>query len=312
MSMEMRKVLANTLGDLMEKDPRIVIVDADLSKPDGVAPLKERYPDRMFNVGVQEANMASFAAGLASYGYIPFITTFTPFASRRIFDQVTISIVYAGLNVKIIGTDPGVAAEFNGGTHMSFEDAGLMRTLPGMFIFEPCDNFQLEKALPKIVDYDGPTYIRMFRKVTPDIYDENSAFDLFKASKLREGRDISIFATGVEVKPTLDAAEMLAAKGIDAEVINIHTLKPIDADAIIESVKKTGVALTCENHNIINGLGSAVAEITAENCPVPLCRIGALDRFGLVGKLDYLMKEMKLTAEDIVQKAEEALAKKKL
>jgi len=308
--MEMRQVLAQTLEEQMGLNDRIVIVDADLSKADGTYPLRKKYAERMFNVGVQEANMASFAAGLSSYGFIPFITTFTAFASRRIFDQVTISIVYARRNVKIIGTDPGVAAEYNGGTHMSMEDAGLMRALPGMVVFEPCDNEQLRQALPQIIAHEGPVYIRMFRKVTPDIFGKDYRFDLFTADVLRRGKDVSIFASGVEVKPALDAAEMLFSQGVDAEVINVHTLKPLDSKAVIDSVCKTGCAVTCENHNIINGLGSAVTEVVCECCPVPVLRVGAQDRFGEVGKMDYLMKALGLTAEDIVEKAQAAVALK--
>jgi len=310
MSKEMRQIFAAALAEQMAIDPRILIVDSDLSKPNGTYPLKEKFGDRMFNVGVAEANMASFAAGLASYGYMPFITTFTPFATRRICDQVAISIVYAGQNVKIVGTDPGIAAELNGGTHMSLEDVGIMRGLPGMVVFEPCDNEQLRQAIPQIVAYEGPMYIRLFRKITPAIFDESYQFDLFKADVLREGEDVTLFATGIEVKPALDAAEMLREIGIRAEVINIHTIKPIDRDAVIRSVQKTGAAVTCENHSIFNGLGSAVAEVTAETCPVPVLRIGAQDRFGEVGKLDYLFEAMEMGAVHIFEKARQAVALK--
>jgi len=306
-SVEMRAVFGNTLAHLMEQDPRILLVDADLARANGTLSFKEKFKDRAFNVGIQEANMVCFAAGLASYDFIPVISTFAPFATRRIFDQVTISVSYANSNVKIIGSDPGVAAEINGGTHMSFEDAGLMRTLPNMVIFEPCDNLQFEKALPKIIEYKGPVYVRMFRKVCPDIFSEDYQFDLFKADKLRDGKDVTLFASGVLMKPALDAAVTLSEKGISAEVINIHTWKPIDKEAILESVKKTGCAVTCENHNIINGLGSAVSDVTSENYPVPVLRVGVQDRFGVVGKLDYLMEKLNLTAGDIVAKAEEVI-----
>lgn len=307
MSMEMRKAFAESLSQVMDEDPRILIVDADLSTPNGTSVLKEKYGDRMFNVGVQEANMASFAAGLASYGFIPVITTFAAFATRRIYDQVAISIAYAGRNVKIIGTDPGIAAELNGGTHMSLEDAGLMRALPGMVVFEPCDTAQLQKALPQLIARDGPVYIRMSRKLCPDIFDSSYVFNFGKADKLRTGKDVTLFASGVVLKPALDAAEVLHSKGIDAEVINIHTWKPIDNDTVLSSVRKTGCAVTCENHSIINGLGSAVAEVTAESYPVPVLRVGVRDRFGEVGYVDYLIKALSMKAEDIVMKAEEAI-----
>jgi len=261
----------------------------------------------MFNVGIQEANMASFAAGLASYGFIPVITTFAAFASRRMFDQVAISIAYAGSNVKIVGTDPGIIAELNGGTHMSFEDAGLMRSLPHLVVFEPCDNTQLEAALPALMALEGPVYIRMGRKIYPDIFDASYVYEHCKAERLRSGCDITLIASGIVMKPALDAAGILSGRGIEADVINIHTWKPIDKDTIISSVRKTGCAVTCENHSIINGLGSAVAEITSEFCPVPMLRVGANDRFGEVGKLDYLQKALGLTGETIVSKAEEAI-----
>lgn len=311
MSQEMRVAFCTALGELMERDPRVVVVDADLSKPDGTFPLRDKFPDRMFNVGVAEANMASFAAGLASYGFIPFITTFTAFATRRICDQAAISIAYAGSNVKIVGTDPGIAAELNGGTHMSLEDAGIMRSFPGMLVFEPCDNAQISQAIPQIAAHSGPVYMRMFRKVTPDIFAPDYRFDLLKADVLREGKDVTLFATGVEVQYALEAAKILASQGVSAELINIHTLKPIDRQAVLDSVRKTGCAVTCENHSILNGLGSAVAEVTAEECPVPVLRIGAQDRFGEVGKMDYLVKALHLGAEDIAEKALAAIAKKK-
>ena len=307
MSKEMRATFGEALAALMKQDPRILVVDADLARANGTAMLHDKFKDRTFNVGIQEANMVSFAAGLASYGFIPVITTFTPFATRRVFDQLAISVAYAKSNVKIVGTDPGITAEINGGTHMSFEDAGTLRTLPGMLIFEPCDNMQIKKAMSKIIAHDGPVYMRMARKIFPDVYDETYHFEFSKADMLREGKDVTLFASGIMVAIALEAAEILKAKDIFAEVINVHTLKPIDKETIIKSVRKTGCAVTCENHSIYNGLGSAVSEVTSENFPVPVLRIGARDSFGVVGKLDYLLTKMSLTAEDIVKKAEEAI-----
>lgn len=312
MSVEMRKAFGDALAELMSKNDRIVVVDSDLSKPNGTYPLREKFPDRMFNVGVAEANMAGFGTGLASYGLIPFITTFAPFATRRICDQVAVSIAYAKQNVKIVGTDPGIVAELNGGTHMSVDDIGIMRGMPNMTVFEPVDNAQLVQALPQIAAHKGPVYIRMFRKVTPDIFTgKDYAFDLFKADTLRTGKDVSLFCTGIEVKMALDAAAILEKEGVDAEVVNIHTLKPIDAEAVIASLVKTGCAVTCENHGIYNGLGSAVAELAAEKCPCPIIRVGFHDRFCEVGKLEYLVKALRLAPEDIVEQAKKAIALKK-
>lgn len=311
MSEEMRKVFGDTLAELMAKDDRIVVLDADLSKANGTFPLRSKFPEQTFNVGVAEANMAGVAAGMASYGLIPFITTFAPFASRRIFDQVAVSIAYAGRNVKIVGTDPGIAAELNGGTHMGVDDIGLMRGIPGMVVYEPVDNIQFRQALPQIVAHEGPVYIRMFRKIIADVFNPGYRFDLFKADVLRAGRDVSLFASGLEVSKSLDAADILDAQGISAEVINVHTIKPIDADTVLTSLRKTGAAVTCENHSIINGLGSAVMELAAEECPTPIKRVGFRDRFGEVGKLDYLFKAMHLTSEDIVLQAKKAVALKR-
>ena len=305
--MEMRQVLASELEKLMAQNENIVLIDADLSKPNGLAGLKNRFPDRAMDIGIAEQNMACIAAGMSSYGMIPFISTFTPFATRRICDQIAVSCSYAKQNVKIIGTDPGISAEFNGGTHMSMEDIGVLRSIPQIVVFEPVDNNQLKKALPQIVDYYGVVYIRAFRKETPDIFDESCDFDLFKALKIKDGKDLSIFCSGLMVHETLIADKELKSNGINAEIINIHTIKPIDRFAVTESAQKTGAVLTVENHNIIGGLKSAVCEVLMEECPVPLRAIGIEDKFGQVGKIPYLKKEYNMRAEDIVNKALEVL-----
>lgn len=309
--MEMRQVLAAELERMMAENENIVVIDADLSKPNGVAGLRKKYPERAFDVGIAEQNMASIAAGMSSYGFIPFITTFTPFASRRICDQIAISIVYAKQNVKIIGSDPGISAEFNGGTHMSVEDIGVLRSIPDLVIFEPVDAVQFKKSLPQIVNYNGPVYIRMFRKEIPNVFDESYEFDLFKASKLQNGNDLSIFCSGLMVQETMEANKMLKEQGINADIINIHTIKPIDKQAVIESAKKTGAVLTVENHNVIGGLKSAVSEVLIEEYPVPLRAIGIKDKFGQVGKLPYLKEFYKMRAEDIVDSAKEVISMKK-
>ncbi len=309
--MEMRQVLAAELEKMMAENENIVVIDADLSKPNGVAGLRKKYPERAFDVGIAEQNMASIAAGMSSYGFIPFITTFTPFASRRICDQIAISIAYAKQNVKIIGSDPGISAEFNGGTHMSVEDIGVLRSIPDIVIFEPVDAIQFKKSLPQIVDYNGPVYIRMFRKEIPNVFDENCEFDLFKASKLQDGNDISIFCSGIMVQETMEANKALKELGINADIINIHTIKPIDKQAIIDSARKTGAVLTVENHNVIGGLKSAVCEVLMEEYPVPLKAIGIKDQFGQVGKLPFLKEFYKMRAEDIINSAKELISSKK-
>lgn len=309
-NIEMRQVFGEALDTLMEKDERIVVIDADLAKANGTIKLRDKYPERAFDVGVAEQNMAGIAAGMAAYGFIPFICTFTPFATRRICDQIAISIAYARRNVKIVGTDPGISAELNGGTHMSMEDIGTLRSIPNMIIFEPVDPVQLVKALPQIIEYDGTVYIRMFRKSTPIVFKEDYKFELFKADTLQAGRDVTLFASGIMVKEAMEAAGVLKNEGIEAEVINIHTIKPIDREAVVASVKKTGAAVTCENHNVIGGLASAIAEVLIEERPVPLRFIGIKDHFGEVAKIDYLKKKYRMTKEDIVKAAKEVMLHK--
>ena len=299
--MEMRQLFARELETAMNQNENIVLLNADLAKPNGFGSFSEKFPNRAINVGIAEQNMASVAAGMSSYGFIPFICTFTPFATRRICDQIAISICYAKQNVKIIGSDPGISAEYNGGTHMSFEDIGVLRSIPNMVIFEPVDNNQLKNILPQIIDYKGPVYIRMFRKSTPDIFKEDEKFNLFSAKTIKEGTDVSIFCSGIMVAEALEANKILEEKGINAEIINIHTIKPIDEESVINSVHKTGAVVTVENHNIMGGLRSAVAEVLSENCPAPLRSVGIRDSFGQVGKMSYLKETYNMTAQDIVQ-----------
>jgi transketolase len=310
-NIEVRQVLADELEKIMEKDERIIVIDADLARANGTLGLRDKFPERAFDVGIAEQNMAAVAAGMASYGFIPFIGSFTAFATRRICDQITISIAYAKRNVKIIGSDPGISAELNGGTHMSMEDMGVLRSIPTMTIFEPADAMQLRKALPQIIEHDGPVYIRLFRKAAPVIFDENYEFNLFKADVIKEGTDVTLYATGIMVKEALDAAEILKAEGISAEVVNIHTIKPIDRETVTASARKTGAVVTCENHNVVGGLKAAVAEVLIEECPVPLKAIGIQDHFGEVAMMDYLKKKFHMTAEDIANAAKEAIANKR-
>lgn len=305
--MEMRQMMASELAKLMSKNENIVLIDADLSKPNGLAKIKEQFPERAMDIGIAEQNMASIAAGMSSYGFVPFISTFTPFATRRICDQIAISMAYANQNVKIIGSDPGISAEFNGGTHMSMEDIGVLRSIPGIVIFEPTDVVQLKKLLPQVVDYYGVVYIRMFRKKIDSVFTESDEFDLFKASVIQEGSDLSIFCSGIMVQETMLANEKLKQMGINADIINIQTIKPIDREAVVKSAKKTGAVLTAENHNLIGGLKSAVSEVLAEEFPVPIKSVGVNDVFGQVGKMPYLKEVYKMRSCDIVSAALELL-----
>lgn len=310
MSREMREVFASSLKQMMEQDSRVVLVDADLAKASGTTGIHAAFSDRALDCGVAEANMVPVAAGLASYGYIPFITTFAPFATRRVCDQLAISVCYARQNVKIVGTDPGVSAELNGGTHMGLEDIGVIRSLVGMVIFEPVDAVQLEQAMPVLRDYDGPVYIRLHRKALPDVFPADYRFDLFSADTIRVGRDVTIFASGILVQESLQALELLKQEGIEAELINIHTIKPIDREAVVRSARKTGCVVTAENHSTIGGLYSAVAEVLSAECPTVMQAIGMDNAFGEVGKLPYLMERFHLTKEDIARAAKSVIAKK--
>ncbi len=326
--MQMRAAYAEALGRLMERDPKIVLLDADLGKASGTLGLRERFPDRIFDCGVAEQNMASIAAGLASYGFKPWIGSFTPFATRRICDQIAISVCYAGMNVKIVGTDPGITAELNGGTHMSMEDIGVVRSIPGIVIFEPVDEVQLRAAMPALDAYEGPVYIRMARGEQPAVFAEGHEFDLFKADVIRSGGsgpmrayirdasssapaggDLTICVSGLLTRDCLDAAEELEAEGISCEVINVHTIKPMDRETILASARKTGAVLTVENHNVVGGLHATVLEALARE-RVPVWAVGVEDRFGEVGKLPYLRKAMGLTKEHVIEAARESAQNK--
>jgi len=309
--MELRTILGETLDQLMAEDPRIVVIDADLAKANGTLFLRDKYPDRAFDVGIAEQNMASIAAGLATHGFIPFITTFAPFASRRMCDQIAISIAYANQPVKIIGSDPGIMSELNGGTHMGLEDIGVLRSIPSLTIFEPCDGVQLKQALPQIVRHDGPVYLRLHRKSTPDLHkDPDYQFDLFRAEVLRAGRHVTIAAMGaLMMNEALMASEILREQNIEAEIIDLHTIKPIDVDTLITSARKTGLVVTAENHSTIGGLASAVSEVLSRKYPVPIGSVGIQDRRGVVGRLDELKTVFGMTAEDIVNKVHELIKK---
>lgn len=307
---EMRQVLAAALTEKANEDERIVILDADLMSCHATKVFKQAHPDRFVNVGIAEQNMIGIAAGLSTMGKIPFAYSFGPFATRRCYDQIFISVAYAHRNVKIVGSDPGVTAEYNGGTHMPFEDMALMRAIPDMVCFEPVDATMLEKSVGQIIDYPGAVYIRMPRKKNEKVFDDNLEFELGKAIRIKEGKDVTLISSGIEVARAIEAAEILAGEGIDARVVNIHTWKPLDKDEIIACAKETGAIVTCENHNVINGLGSAVAEVVVRNCPVPMRMVGVNDQFGQVGKNAYLSEVYHLTAQDIVSAAKEIVANK--
>jgi transketolase len=309
----MKAVFVDFMREEMRRDEKRVFLDADLSKCIGSACLYAEFPDRTFDVGIAEANMAGMAAGLSAYGYKPVITSFAPFATRRMLDQIVISIAYSRQNCVIVGTDPGICAELNGGTHMPFEDIGALRSIPDITIYEPTDIIELQAVLPEIMAKTGVIYIRLNRKTPPVVYagKEDKEFSLTKADVMREGKDVSIIASGIMVSTALEAADELLKAGVSAEVVCCHTVKPIDAATIVASAKKTGAVATAENHNVIGALNSAVCETLCANYPVPVKCVGVKEKFGEVGKMPYLRKVYNMETADVVRAALEAVAMKK-
>lgn len=309
----MKEVFTDYVKELMTADEKVVLLDADLAKCIGDNKLWADFPDRTFDVGIAEANMAGIAAGLSAYGFKPIITTFAPFATRRIADQIMISLAYAKQNVVIVGTDPGICAELNGGTHMPFEDIGMLRSIPNVTIYEPTDIVELKKVLPEIMKFEGVTYVRLNRKNPPICYSEadTDRLALRKADVIREGKDVTVIASGIMVSTALEAREELLKEGIDAEVVVCHTVKPIDEETIIASVKKTGAAVTLENHNVCGALRSAVCETICENYPVPVQSVGVKEKFGEVGKMPYLRKVFNMETADAVNAIKRVISMKK-
>lgn len=307
---ELRERYCAALMDAAGKNPNVVCVDVDTSTSVGTKPFYAKFPERALDCGIMEANAVGLCAGLSAQGFVPFLHAFGVFASRRAYDQVFLSCAYQDLNVKLIGADPGVSAAVNGGTHMPFEDAGILRNVPGMTIFEPADGAMLPYAVSHMANTYGNFYMRLFRKNAMRVYGDEAHFEIGRANWLRDGDGVAIIASGIMVYEALKAAELLSGEGISAAVLDMHTLKPIDADAIVEAARRCGAVVTAENHSILNGLGSAVAEVLGERCPVPLERVGVRDTFGEVGTVEYLKGKFGLTARDICAKAKLAVGRK--
>ncbi len=298
-----REAYGTALAELGEKYKNIVVMDADLSKSTYTCKFLEKFPDRFFNMGIAEANMAATAAGLASCNKIPFISTFAVFASGRAFDQIRNSIAYPELNVKIGATHAGITVGEDGGSHQSIEDIALMRSIPGMTVICPADGIETKAAVEASILHKGPVYLRLGRVAVPFVNKDTSdyKFEIGKAVKLADGNDVTIIATGLMVQEALEARELLYKDGISAGVINMHTIKPIDEQAIIDAATSTGRIVTAEEHSIIGGLSEAVAGVTSRYCPVPVAMVGIRDVFGRSGKPGELMKYYGLTSLDIVQ-----------
>lgn len=298
---EMRQVYAETLVELAKQDPRVMALEADLMSAISTNKIQEQIPGQILNVGIMEANMMGVAAGFSLTGRIPFVHTFAQFATRRAFDQLFVSLGYARLNVKILGSDAGVTAEHNGGTHMAFEDLGLVRLIPDATVYEASDSTMLKALLKQSYREYGVHYIRTIRKKAVKLYPEGESFPKGKGKVLRDGSDVALVASGIMVAEALAAAEELKKQGIEAMVIDMYSIKPIDSELLIKAAKQTGKVMTLENHNVIGGLGSAVAESLGETCPVPIRRIGVREQFGQVGLTEYLKDFYQLTSNHIVK-----------
>ena len=306
-----RESYGEALRDLADEYKDLVVLDADLAAATKTAIFKKAHPDRFFDCGIAEANMMGVAAGLAACGKIPFASTFAMFAAGRAFEIVRNSIGYPHLNVKIGATHAGISVGEDGATHQCNEDIALMRTIPGMTIINPADDVEAKAAVKAALDFNGPVYMRFGRLAVPVINDSATyKFELGKGIVLRDGSDVTIVATGLMVNEALQSAEVLAAEGISARVVNIHTIKPLDKELVCKCAKETGVIVTAEEHSIIGGLGSAVAEAVTECCPVPVIKVGVNDVFGHSGPAVDLLKEFWLSAENIAVNARKAVSLK--
>jgi len=311
MGLATREAYGEILKELGEKNKNIVVLDADLSKSTKTAVFAKAFPERFFNVGIAEQNLMGIGAGLAAGGKVPFVSTFAMFAAGRAFEQIRNSICYPKLNVKIAATHAGLTVGEDGASHQSIEDISLMRSIPNMTVIVPADAEETRKAITFAADYDGPVYIRLGRMAVPDLFTSDYQFEHGKAVQIVNGSDVTIIATGIMVGSAKQAAEKLKEAGISARVLNIHTIKPIDQKAVVKAAADTGAIVTCEEHSIIGGLGSAVAEVLVENYPVVMERVGVKDTFGESGTPSTLLVKYHLTADDIVTAAKKAISRKK-
>ena len=294
-----REALGNTLTKLAKENPNILVLDADLSSSIKTDGFKESLPKQFLEMGIAEQNMIGVAAGLSTLGFIPFASSFAVFASRRVYDQIVASVAYPKLNVKIIGAYVGLFVGMNGATHQALEDVAIMRAIPNMVVVEPVDGLETEEIVKFAVNYNGPMYLRIGRDVMPSIMPSDYKFQLGKSVAIKDGSDVTIISCGAIFDEVLSAALLIEKEGIRARIINMSSIKPIDEEAIIKAAQETGKIVTIENHNIIGGLGSAVAEVLSEKYPVKLKRIGIRDVFGKSGTNEEMKKKFGLRAEDI-------------
>ncbi len=305
-----RDSYGNALAALANEYPNLVVLDADLAGATKTGTFKKACPERFIDCGIAEANMVGIAAGLASCGMIPFASSFAMFAAGRAFEQIRNSVGYPHANVKIGATHAGISVGEDGATHQCNEDIALMRTIPGMVVINPADDVEAKAAVKAAIDHVGPVYLRFGRMAVPVINDHaDYKFELGKGIVLRDGKDITIVATGLMVAEAIEAGEKLAAEGIDARIINIHTIKPLDEELIVKAAKETGKIITIEEHSVIGGLGSAVCDALAAKCPVPVVKMGVQDVFGFSGPGGDLITEFGLRAANIVEEAKKMLNK---
>ena len=305
-----RESYGNALKELAQNGAdNLVVLDADLSAATKTAIFKNAFPDRHINCGIAESNMMSVAAGLSTMGYVPFASSFAMFAAGRAFEQIRNSVGYPHLNVKIGATHAGISVGEDGASHQCCEDFALMRSIPGMVVICPADDVEARQAVIAAYHYDGPVYLRFGRLAVPVFHNDDYKFEIGKGELVKEGSDVTIIANGLMVAEAINAAEELKAQGIDAEVINIATIKPLDTELIVKSAKKTGKVITVEEHNVIGGLGEAVCSALSEYCPTPVKRIGINDVFGHSGPAKDLLKQFGLSAENIVKETKEFLGK---
>ena len=305
-----RDAYGKALVELGQKNDKVIVFDADLAAATKTGMFKKEIPERFIDCGIAEGNMMGVAAGMATAGYTVFASSFAMFAAGRAFEQVRNTIGYPHINVKIGATHAGISVGEDGASHQCCEDIALMRTIPGMTIINPADDIEARLAVMAAAEIDGPVYMRFGRLAVPRIFDENYKFEIGKGVYLKEGKDVTIIATGLMVERALQAAEQLKAEGIDAAVINMATIKPIDRDIIVDAAKKTGAIVTAEEHSVIGGLGEAVAGVVAETTPVPVLRVGVEDTFGKSGPALELLEIFGLNAENICKKAKQAIANK--
>ena len=307
-----RAVYGEMLVELAEKYPELVVLDADLSSATMTKSFAKAYPDRFLDMGIAEANMIGVAAGLSTCGKKPFANSFAMFTAGRAYEQVRNSVAYPHLNVKCVGSHGGLSVGEDGATHQCVEDLALMSAIPGMAVVNPCDGNEMRAAVKALLEYEGPAYLRLGRMAVETVTDsvEGYEFALGKAAKLREGRDVTVCATGLMVQRALAAAELLASEGISVRVLDFHTIKPLDTEAVIAAARETGCIVTTEEHSVIGGLGSAVAACVCENCPVPVVRHGVNDEFGRSGKAEQVLEAYGLTPAGIAAKVKKALEMK--